>query len=83
MELRGHEHVVECAAFAPVAAYAPIRELVGLTVSGSIGTLVMMADLSLREATEQNNQEHLSLLGQETSRYGYGIPKQVNACVNS
>lgn len=33
IELRGHEHVVECAAFAPLAAYAPIRELTGLTVS--------------------------------------------------
>lgn len=29
-ELRGHEHVVECATFAPVAAYGPIRELTGL-----------------------------------------------------
>jgi len=29
-ELRGHEHVVECAAFAPVAAYTAIRELAGL-----------------------------------------------------
>lgn len=29
-ELRGHEHVVECATFAPQAAYGPIRELTGL-----------------------------------------------------
>lgn len=27
MELRGHEHVVECLAFAPLAAYPAIREL--------------------------------------------------------
>lgn len=33
MVLRGHEHVVECAEFAPVAAYASIRKLAGLTVS--------------------------------------------------
>lgn len=33
MELRGHEHVVECAVFAPVVAYAAIRELAGLGVS--------------------------------------------------
>lgn len=32
-ELRGHEHVVECAVFAPVAAYAAIRELGGLQVA--------------------------------------------------
>jgi platelet-activating factor acetylhydrolase IB subunit alpha len=31
MELRGHEHVVEVAIFAPVAAYGAIRELVGTT----------------------------------------------------
>jgi len=30
VELRGHEHVVECAVFAPVASYAAIRELGGL-----------------------------------------------------
>jgi platelet-activating factor acetylhydrolase IB subunit alpha len=35
MVLRGHEHVVECAEFAPVAAYASIRKLAGLTVSAS------------------------------------------------
>jgi platelet-activating factor acetylhydrolase IB subunit alpha len=29
-ELRGHEHVVECAVFAPVSAYAAIRELGGM-----------------------------------------------------
>jgi len=35
MELRGHEHVVECAVFAPVIAYPAIRELAGLPVSSS------------------------------------------------
>ncbi|OXG81983.1 nuclear distribution protein PAC1, partial [Cryptococcus neoformans MW-RSA36] len=30
MELRGHEHVVECAVFAPLNAYPAIRELAGL-----------------------------------------------------
>ncbi|KAL0255636.1 nuclear distribution protein PAC1 [Cryptococcus tetragattii IND107] len=30
MQLRGHEHVVECALFAPVNAYPAIRELAGL-----------------------------------------------------
>lgn len=34
-ELRGHEHVVECAAFAPVNSYASIRELTGITVNGA------------------------------------------------
>lgn len=33
MELRGHEHVVECAVFAPIVAYPAIRELAGLGVS--------------------------------------------------
>jgi hypothetical protein len=37
MVLRGHEHVVECAEFAPVAAYASIRKLAGLTVSAFYG----------------------------------------------
>lgn len=32
MELRGHDHVVEVAIFAPIAAYAAIRELGGLSV---------------------------------------------------
>ena len=31
-ELRGHEHVVEVAVFAPIAAYSAIRELAGITV---------------------------------------------------
>lgn len=35
VELRGHEHVVEVAVFAPVAAYPAIRELGGLTVSAA------------------------------------------------
>lgn len=32
-ELRGHDHVVECAVFAPVSAYAAIRELGGITLT--------------------------------------------------
>jgi platelet-activating factor acetylhydrolase IB subunit alpha len=31
-ELRGHDHVVETAEFAPVNSYAAIRELTGFTV---------------------------------------------------
>ena len=31
-ELRGHEHVVECAVFAPVISYPMIRELAGIAV---------------------------------------------------
>lgn len=34
-ELRGHEHVVECAAFAPSNSYAAIRELTGITANGA------------------------------------------------
>lgn len=34
-ELRGHEHVVECAVFAPTNAYAAIRELTGITANGA------------------------------------------------
>lgn len=33
MELRGHEHTIEVAVFAPIAAYAAIRELGGIPVS--------------------------------------------------
>lgn len=29
MEFRGHEHVLECAIFAPVNAYPYIQELIG------------------------------------------------------
>ena len=32
MELRGHEHVVEVAVFAPPVAYPAIRELAGIPV---------------------------------------------------
>ena len=32
MEFRGHDNVVEVVAFAPIAAYAAIRELGGLPV---------------------------------------------------
>jgi hypothetical protein len=31
-ELRGHEHIIEVAVFAPIYAYAAIRELAGVTV---------------------------------------------------
>jgi platelet-activating factor acetylhydrolase IB subunit alpha len=34
-ELRGHEHVVECAVFAPVVSYAAIRELSGLPAAAA------------------------------------------------
>jgi hypothetical protein len=33
MEMRGHEHDVEVVVFAPIAAYAAIRELAGIPVS--------------------------------------------------
>lgn len=32
MELRGHENVVEVITFAPIAAYAAIRQLTGIPV---------------------------------------------------
>jgi hypothetical protein len=60
MELRGHEHVVEVAVFAPVAAYPAIRELGGLTVSalllcacvpsgaGTVTDLVLLGRVSVR-----------------------------------
>ena len=30
MEFRGHDHVVECAIFAPIVAYPFIREMIGV-----------------------------------------------------
>lgn len=39
MELRDHDHDVEVVAFAPVAAYAAIRELSGIPVS-AVGCLL-------------------------------------------
>lgn len=49
-EFRGHEHVVECAVFAPVTSYAAIRELAGLQVSRSaiFPATVYMAGSPLR-----------------------------------
>lgn len=32
MELRGHDHVVEVATFAPTAAHAALKELAGIAV---------------------------------------------------
>ena len=32
VELRGHEHTIEVVVFAPIAAYAAIRELAGIPV---------------------------------------------------
>lgn len=40
MELRGHEHVVEVIAFAPVAAYTAIRELAGIPVRSASYLLI-------------------------------------------
>lgn len=45
VELRGHENDVECAEFAPIVAYAAIRELTGKTVS-----LYLAADLAIFKA---------------------------------
>ena len=46
-QLRGHDNVVEAVVFAPVNAYAAIRELGGITVSvfvskGSISILIIV-----------------------------------------
>jgi hypothetical protein len=48
MELRGHEHVVECAVFAPIVAYPAIRELAALGVSFAQPITVRTADASGR-----------------------------------
>ena len=39
VEMRGHDHVIECCAFAPISAYAAIRELGGL---GAVSIRVSM-----------------------------------------
>lgn len=44
MELRGHDHVVEVIAFAPISAYPPIRELGGLPVRPKCSAEVLGVD---------------------------------------
>jgi hypothetical protein len=82
MELRGHEHVVECAEFAPVIAYAAIRTLAGLTVRRSsdptcryeIIDQIHACMRRLRVVTNARRARVLSsLLDQETSPFGYGM----------
>lgn len=41
MEMRGHEHVVEVAIFAPLGAYGAIRELAGVKVR-NIASIVLI-----------------------------------------
>lgn len=45
MDLRGHENVIETAAFAPAAAYAAIRELAGMVCASS--TYLRVCDTKL------------------------------------
>lgn len=45
MEMRGHEHDVEVVVFAPIAAYAAIRELAGIPVS--VHDILLMPRLTL------------------------------------
>jgi len=46
MELRGHDHVVECAVFAPIIAYPAIRELAGIQVRLFILFLASVAEVA-------------------------------------
>jgi WD40 repeat protein len=74
MELRGHEHVVECAVFAPVVSYVAIRELTGLAVSPSIKAPV--ADIFGRQRRwthGKKHQAHSLQLGREISRSRSGM----------
>lgn len=85
MVLRGHEHVVECAEFAPVAAYASIRKLAGLTVSASYETPQFefahgLVHCRLRQVTiEPKATVALWSLGLGTRRSGCGTFSRVNA----
>ena len=73
MEFRGHDNVVEVVAFAPVAAYAAIRELGGLPVGQDVLLIARFFDTLHRIKTERSGQEHILLLDQETRRSRYGI----------
>ncbi|KAK4684340.1 platelet-activating factor acetylhydrolase IB subunit alpha, partial [Tremellales sp. Uapishka_1] len=73
IELRGHDHVVECAVFAPVNAYTSIRELGGLTTTPgdirakSVGSFVATGsrDKTIKLWDSQSGQCVKTLVGHD------------------
>ena len=81
MELRGHEHVVECSAFAPVSAYPAIRELSGMQVSCSSScktTLAYQVRRQRQVILEQNRRAHTLRLVRGIRPSSYGTLSQAN-----
>lgn len=67
MEFRGHEHVLECAIFAPVNSYQYIQELIGDEVSKKKGIkwIQFIDTLPYRTNQKINCLVNMSLLVQE------------------
>lgn len=82
MELRGHDHTVEVVVFAPVAAYAAIRELAGIPVCSSVVCLQSrrLTSRSLRAQNGQIDLPHTSQQAPETELSSFGIRKQDKCC---
>jgi hypothetical protein len=76
MELRGHEHVVEVITWAPVAAYAAIRELGGLPV-GSLMWHVRQSNFPPRTLIAQSGLDYFLQVADEIGQLSSGMDKVV------
>jgi hypothetical protein len=74
MEMRGHENDVEVVVFAPIAAYAPIRELAGIPV-GAHRSLLHTSNTLPRKLIAVNDMAYMWPAAQETRPSSYGIHK--------
>jgi hypothetical protein len=77
MELRGHENAVEVVIFAPLAAYAAIRELAGIPVSifWFHASYLITLTLERRILTVPNDMACMLLPGPETRPSNFGTHK--------
>lgn len=78
MELRGHEHTIEVVVFAPVAAYAAIRELAGIPVCIPPNCVWNpLTDLThSRAPSGQTGQQHTPQQDPEIGLSSCGTPRQ-------
>lgn len=83
MELRGHEHTIEVVVFAPVAAYAAIRELAGIPVCfGYVIPLVLTSHFKyFRAPSGQIGLQHMPQQAPEIEQSNCGTLRQGNSSV--
>ncbi len=83
MELRGHEHTIEVVVFAPVAAYAAIRELAGIPVCLDYAYLWYIPShlKHIRARSGQIGQQHMPPQAPGTELSSCGTPRQDNFSV--